>query len=182
MKKLGVALAILFAASFAGALYYYMPRATKVVITGTDVKRMDAKGAKAGQTRDVRFVYAKDVSDGKARVFRNEDNGWYFKWDSGDIAAEAMSMAQTETADMLDGKNDVVLAKYYGVRFPMLDLFPNILSLKKVPSSYTYVPIFNIVFLVVLLAVFIWGGIKVRRLLRLARDRARKLAGRGAES
>jgi len=181
MKKLGVVLAVLAAVLFASALYYYMPRATKVTITGSDVKRMDRKGANPGQdkTRDVRFVYATEVDGGKALAFRNEDNGWYFKWDSGDVAAEAMSMAQAETAEIADDVKDVVLVKYYGARFPMLHLYPNILSLKRVASDYVYIPVFNIIFLIVLLALFIWGGIKLRKLFRAAGEKAKEITGRG---
>jgi len=182
MKKLSVALALLFTVLFAGCLYYYMPRATKVTISGTDVKRVDRKGAQPGQdrTRDVRFVYATEVDSGKALALRNEDNKWYFKWDSGDIAAEAMSFAQGESADTARGDKDVVLLKYYGVRVPMLDLFPNILSLKKVPGDYVYIPYGNIAFLIVLLALFIWGGVKLRKFLHAAAAKAKEITGRGA--
>lgn len=182
MKNLGVALAVSIAVLFASSLYYYMPSTTKVTISGTEVKRMDRKGAEPGQdqTRDVRFVYATELDGGKALAFRNEDNGWYFKWDSGDVAAEAMSLAQSGAANLADdAKNTAVLVKYYGARFPMLDLYPNILSLKKVPADYVYVPIFNIIFLIVLLALFIWSGIKVRKLLHAAGEKAKEITGRG---
>ena len=60
MRKLGVALALLVTLLFAGTLYYFMPRAAKVLITGTEVKRMDTKDPPTGEhrSRDVRFVYA----------------------------------------------------------------------------------------------------------------------------
>ena len=63
MRKLGVALALLVTLLFAGTLYYFMPRATKVLITGTEVKRMDTKDPPTGEhrSRDVRFVYATDL-------------------------------------------------------------------------------------------------------------------------
>lgn len=179
MRRLGVSLAVLVALLFAGTLLYFMPRASKVTITGTDVKREDKKGAQAGVTRDVRFIYANNISDGKARAFRNEDNPWYFKWDSGDIAAQATGMVQAETADLADREKQVVLVKYYGLRIPILSLYPNVLSLKVVPPDYVHFPIFNIIFLIVLLAVFIWGGVKVRRLFRAARAKAREITGRG---
>ncbi len=183
MRRVGVALAFLFTVLFASSLYYYMPRATKVTISGTDVKRMDREGAEPGQpqTRDVRFVYATEVDSGKALAFRNEDNGWYLKWDSGDIAAEAMSLARPETADtaeLVRSDKDVVLVKYYGIRIPVLDLYPNILSLKKVPEDYVYIPYGNIVFLIVLLALFIWGGVKLRRFLRAAGEKAKEITKR----
>lgn len=180
MRRLGVSLAVLIALLFAGTLFYFMPRASKVTITGTDVKREDKTGAKAGVTRDVRFIYANNVSDGKARAFRNEDNPWYFKWDSGDIAAQATGMVQQETADLAQDEKQVVLVKYYGLRIPLLSLYPNVLSLKDVAPDYVYIPIFNIIFLIVLLVVFIWGGIKVRKIFRAAGDKAREITGRSA--
>lgn len=183
MKKLGVVLAVLIAVLFASSLYYYMPRATMVTISGTDVKRIDRKSAKPGQdrTRDVRFVYATEVDGAKPLAFRNEDNAWYFKWDSGDIAAEAMSMAQAETADAADDERDVVLVKYYGARVTVFDLYPNIISLKKVAADYVYIPVFNIIFLIVLLFLFVWGGVKLRKMFHAAGEKARKITGRGGD-
>ena len=91
-----------------------------------------------------------------------------------------MSLTQSGTANLADdAKNTAVLVKYYGARFPMLDLYPNILSLKKVPADYVYVPIFNIIFLIVLLALFIWSGIKVRKFLHVAGEKAKEITGRG---
>jgi len=178
MRNLGVALAILIALLFGGTLYYFMPRTAMVTITGTEVKRIEKKEGQQG-TRDVYFIYATNVKTGKARAFRNEDNGWYLKWDSGDIAAQATSLAQAETAEMAQGKaRDVVLVKYYGARLPFFSLFPNVLSLEKVPPDYVHIPIFNILFLIVLLFVFIWLGAKLRKLFRAAGERARSFTGR----
>jgi hypothetical protein len=169
MRKLAVALAVLVTLLFAGTLYYFMPRATKVLITGTEVKRMDRTDASSGEdtTRDVRFIYAKDMESKKAHVFRNEDNGWYFKFDSGDIAAEASKLAKNEV-------EEVALLKYYGVRIAILDSYPNVLSLKEVEPDYVYVPWVNMVVLVVLLIFFIWGGVKVRRLFNKAKAKVSK--------
>ena len=80
----------------------------------------------------------------KALVFRNEDNGWYFKFDSGDIAAEASKLAKNEV-------EETALLKYYGLRIAILDSYPNVLSLKEVESDYVYVPWVNMVILVLLL-------------------------------
>jgi hypothetical protein len=165
-RKIGIALATIVALLFGGTLYYFMPRAQMVYVTGTDVKRMDRKDTATGQekTRDVRFVYATAVGSQKALVFRNEDNGWYFKFDSGDIAAEASKLAKSEV-------QETALIRYYGLRIPVLDSYPNVLSLKEVPSDYVYVPWVNMIILVVLLIVFLWAGIKVRRLYRKAKDK-----------
>ncbi len=169
MRKLGIALAVLVALLFAGTLYYFMPRATKVLITGTEVKRMDTKDAATGdhRSRDVRFIYAKDETTQKARVFRNEDNGWYLKWDSGDIAAEASKLAKNEV-------DETALLTYYGIRIAIFDSYPNVLSLKEVESDYVYVPWFNMVVLVLLLIVFIWAGVKVRRMFAGAKAKLSK--------
>ena len=169
MRKLGVALALLVTLLFAGALYYFMPRATKVLITGTEVKRMDTKDPATGEhrSRDVRFVYATDQSTKKALVFRNEDNGWYFKFDSGDIAAEAAKLAKNDV-------DETALLKYYGLRIAVLDSYPNVLSLKEVDADYVYVPWVNMVLLIVLLIVFIWAGVKIRQLFNTAKAKLSK--------
>jgi hypothetical protein len=168
MRKLGVALAVLVALLFAGTLYYFMPRATKVLVTGTEVKRMDTKDpAGEHRSRDVRFIYATAQKSKKALVFRNEDNGWYFKFDSGDIAAEASKLAKNEV-------DETALLKYYGIRIAILDSYPNVLSLKEVQPDYVYVPWVNMVVLVVLLILFIWAGVKVRRLFTTAKAKLSK--------
>ena len=169
-RKIGVAIALLIALFVAFNIYYFMPRAVMGSVTGTDVKRMDRKDISTGdeKTRDVRFIYATERDTKKALVFRNEDNGWYFKFDAGDIAAEASKLAKNEV-------DEVALIKYYGLRIAVLDSYPNVLSIKEVDPDYVYVPWVNMVILVVMLIVFIWGGIKVRRLFRRAKD---KMSGR----
>jgi hypothetical protein len=168
-RKLGIALAVLVALVFAGTLYYFMPRATKVLITGTEVKRMDRKDAATGEhrSRDVRFIYATELNTTKALVFRNEDNGWYFKFNSGDIAAEASKLAKNDV-------DETALLKYYGLRIAVMDSYPNVISLKEVESDYVYVPWVNMVVLVLLLILFIWGGVKIRHLFRAAKAKLSK--------
>ena len=169
MRKLGIGLAVLVALLFAGTLYYFMPRATKVLITGTEVKRMDTKDPATGEhrSRDVRFIYATERESKDALVFRNEDNGWYFKFDSGDIAAEASKLAKNEV-------EETALLKYYGLRIAILDSYPNVLSLKEVEADYVYVPWVNMVVLLLLLFVFIWAGVKVRHLFAGAKAKLSK--------
>jgi Protein of unknown function (DUF1523) len=169
MRKLWVALAVLVALLFAGTLYYFMPRATKVLVTGTEVKRMDTKDAASGEhrSRDVRFIYATEQKSKGALVFRNEDNGWYFKFDSGDIAAEASKLAKNEV-------EETALLKYYGIRIAVLDSYPNVLSLKEVEPDYVYVPWVNMVVLILLLIVFVWAGVKVRHLFSSAKAKLSK--------
>jgi hypothetical protein len=170
MRKLGVALAILVTLLFAGTLVYFMPRATMARITGTDVKRMDKTDVAGGEgaTRDVRFVYATELDSQKARVFRNEDNGWYLKWNSGDIAAEASKLASKE-------EEKIALVKFYGLRIAILDAYPNVLSLKEVDADYVYVPWANMIVLLVLLVFVIWAGVKIRHAFGSAKA---KLSGK----
>jgi len=169
MRKLGVAVAVLVALLFAGTLYFFMPRATKVLITGTEVKRMDSKEPASGdhRSRDVRFIYATDVSTKKALVFRNEDNGWYFKFDAGDIAAEASKLANNDV-------DETALLKYYGLRIAIVDAYPNVLSLTEVEADYVYVPWVNMIVLIVLLILFIWAGVKIRRVFGAAKAKLSK--------
>jgi len=110
----------------------------------------------------------------KARVFRNEDNGWYFKWDSGDVAAEASKLASTSIDEAEAKTAQVALLKYYGVRISILDSYPNVLSLKEVAPDYVYVPWVNMVILVALLIAFLWLGVKMRRLFRGAKAKMSK--------
>ena len=163
MRKVGIVIAALVAAAVAFGLVYGMPRATKAVITGTDVKRMDRTTKEGGgTTRDVRFIYATEVDTDKAIAFRNEDNVWSLKFDSGDIAAEASQLAKTDVAE-------IALIRYYGVRIKILDTYPNVLSIREVEPDYVYIPWFNMIVLVVLLVLFVWGGIKIRRFFRRAK-------------
>ena len=173
-RKIGVAIAVLIALFVAWNIYYFMPRATKVTITRTESKVRDQTDRATGENRprDMGLVYTIEVDGGQARAFRNEDNGWYFKFDSEDIAAEASKFA-------LMGQEQQVLLKYYGVRIPILDLFPNVISLKAVDPDYVYVPWVNMIILVVMLVVFIWLGIKIRKVFRSAKA---KITNRPAAS
>jgi len=165
-RKIGVAFAVLVALFVGFNIFYFMPRATKARITGTEVKRVDRTPGTANdsKTRDVRYVYATELDTDAAIVFRNEDNAWYFKFDSGDMAAEASKLAGNNV-------DEIALVRYYGVRIPILHAYPNVISIKEVDADYVYVPWFSMAMLVVLLILFIWGGIKIRKLFQGAKDK-----------
>jgi hypothetical protein len=169
MRKLGIALAILATLLFAGTLYYFMPRATKVTISKTDTKITDRTDPATGEkrSRDVGRVYAVDVNTGEALAFRNEDNAWYFKFDSEDVTAQASKFAKMDP-------NKALLLTYYGVRIPILDSFPNVLALKEVDPDYVYIPWVYIVIVLTLLIVCIWGWVKVLRLFQSAKTKLSK--------
>lgn len=159
--------------------HYNLPRTSVVQISGTDTKRVDKAGRiekkengkdkkenAATQTADVRFINSVSRK-GKPMVFRNEDTGWgwppYFKFDSADITAEAQAFAT-------DQGKPWVLVKYYGWRFTMFSMFPNVLDLKKVAKDYTHIPVFNIVFFILLVTLILIVRSKLKKLFS-KRDR-----------
>ncbi len=149
----------LLAVLLLGFLHYNLPRTDVVQITGTDVKRIDRKDPTVGtRSRDVRYL-STVTRDGKVRIFRNEDTGWawppYLKFNSADLAGHAQLMIQ-------DPEKPWVRVRYYGWRINVFTLFPNAVSLKIVDRDYTHIPIFNIVFLTLLVGagVVLWLGIR----------------------
>ena len=153
-------IAVLFLLGLGATYAYYLKGYVKVHITGTEVKRMDQKTPE-GEVKptDVRFIMARTL-DGDTRVFRNVDAGWwppYFKFDSGDVAGDAMSFSKEEPPP-------VVLVTYYGMRIPMFSLYPNVLGLKLVDKDYEPVPVFNILVLTLTALALIAAGIAFYRL------------------
>lgn len=157
---------------FVAFLNFFLPSKDVVRIVGVEVTRMDGEIRKPAKddtgpvigNRDVRFINAVWPSR-KPRVYRNEDTGWgfpwYFKFDSGNLQAEAQDSVST-------GENPRwFVVTHYGWRFTILDMFPNATSIKEVSGpDFTTVPWFNIVFLslLALLLITIWRFIlKLRR-------------------
>ncbi len=150
-------------------LNYYLPDRDVVQIVGTEVKRIDVEsgapfwdradiGTVEGATRDVRFINARTES-GRSRVYRNEDTGWgfppYFKFDSGDLTADAQGLAK--------GEEQWVAVRHYGWRIKMFSIFPNATSIKRVSGpDVVLIPWFNIVLIALLLGLWflIWRAIR----------------------
>jgi len=187
-KKVKIGVVVLFVLLIALFLHYNLPRTAVVKISGTDIKRMDSSSGKmvtqqtAGQsevkgrvTYDVRFINAISRS-GKTMVFRNEDTGWgwppYFKFDSADVTAQAQSFATKPETPW-------VLVKYYGWRFRIFSTFPNAISLKAVDENYSHLPLFNIIFIVLLIAAVLFIRYKLRSFFQ--RFRSKKGAVEGAD-
>ena len=143
LKRLGLGGSVGLALAYVVFCAYSLPSHIKVHVTGTEVTRKNAE-SRDGQTRpyDVRYVMAEDL-DGGPHMFRNQDTGWgwppFFKFDSGDIAAQANNYA-------IDHREEVVLITYYGFRIRMLSAFPNIISMRAVPADYQPIPWFTIFF------------------------------------
>ncbi|MGB3455002.1 MAG: DUF1523 family protein [Litorimonas sp.] len=150
-------------------LNYYLPDRDVVQIVGTEVKRIDVGsgapfwdradiGTVEGATRDVRFINAQTQS-GRSRVYRNEDTGWgfppYFKFDSGDLTAEAQGLAKQD--------GEWVAVRHYGWRIKMFSIFPNATSFKRVSGpDVLLIPWFNIAVIGLLLGLWflIWRAIR----------------------
>lgn len=181
IKKIKIGIGILLIV-LAGLFFHYnLPRTAVVQISGTDIKRMDKsvdvtdkeagtdeQMSKEHYTTDVRFINSVSHK-GKPMVFRNQDTGWgwppYFKFNSADIAAKAQAFA-------IDKDEPWVLVKYYGWRLTLFSAFPNVLKLRQVDKDYTHIPIFNIVFFILLFTgVFI---IRSKMKKFIAWSRARK--------
>ena len=171
-KKIKIGIGAVFFVMLFLFFHFNLPRTAVVQISGTDIKRMDKAvdvkdkedGAEkqvqtATSTSDVRFINSVSRK-GKPMVFKNEDTGWgwppYFKFTSADVAAEAQAFAN-------DQGKPWVLVKYYGWRFTMFSKFPNVLDLKKVDKDYTYIPVFNIVFFILLITVVFIIRYKVKQ-------------------
>lgn len=161
LRAIGIGLGVVFAVIVVLLLSYYLPATEKVYVTGTEVKRLDARSnGDTSRTRDVRFVVTKSLDSGKTMVFRNEDTGWgwppYLKFNSGDLMGEAVNLHESD-------EKEVVLVTYYGWRLTFFDLYPNVLSLRKVPADHTHIPVFNIVFITLLLALVGFVTFRIRR-------------------
>lgn len=178
IKKIKIGIGIILIVILGLFFHYHLPRTAVVQISGTDIKRVDKaaevttkKGGteeqviKAHDTTDVRFINSVSRK-GKAMVFKNHDTGWgwplYFKFNSADIAAEAQAFAT-------DQNEPWVLVKYYGWRFTVFSAFPNVLDLKQVDRDYTHIPIFNIVFFVLLFSAALLIRRKIKKLFARSR-------------
>lgn len=157
VKRVAIALAGVAVLVIVLFVEYYLPATMLVQVTGHEVKRMDTGKDKAsGQpiTRDVRFLYAKGKENGEDYVFRNEDTrgGWppYFKFDSGDLAAKANNIKETQP-------DATVRLTYYGWRITYLDLYPNVVGMEVVEADDTHIPLFNIVFLALIIGSIGYG-------------------------
>jgi hypothetical protein len=137
------------------ALNWTLPSRDVVRILGTEVARRNVettndRGESVVRSQDVRYI--KTVTpDGDPQVYRNEDTGWgwppYFKFDTANLAAEADNASSSE-----DNPRWMVVTSY-GWRIPLFSKFPNAVSIR--PASgpdETLIPWFNIVVIVVLIA------------------------------
>ncbi|HEU0220666.1 MAG TPA: DUF1523 family protein [Paracoccaceae bacterium] len=152
-----------------GCLHHYLPSHDIVRITGTDTKYVDtsgwfdteAPGVVPDRSRDVRFINAVRP-DGSVRVYRNEDTDWYFPWyfkfDSGDLQAEAQALRS-------DAENPVwAVVSHYGWRISVITKFPNAIAIRRATGpDELIIPWFNIFFLSGLAFLGFWIAYRIWR-------------------
>lgn len=180
IKKIKIGTGVVLFLTIALFFHYNLPRTAVVQISGTDIKRMDkTKGMKKEQgnaggqvksepnTTDVRFINSLSRK-GKPMVFKNVDTGWgwppYFKFDSADLTAEAQSFVTEQNKPW-------VLVKYYGWRIKVFSMFPNAVALKQVDKDYTHLPLFNIVFFILLIVLIFITRRKFKQIVAKVRGR-----------
>ena len=150
------------------SLHYVLPRHDVVMITGVEVKRMDADGVinaenpADGPTRDVYFINTEHPDTKKVVVYRNEDTGWsfpwYFKFDSADIQAKAQGYSRDA--------QQLAIIRYYGWRITILSMFPNVTDVQATSTRDEPFPVFNTIFFSVLGLLALVVIIVIRRRFR----------------
>lgn len=146
------------------ALHYGLPSRDVVRIVGTEVKLdTETRSTPDGGTRFVQddTYYIKTVdSDGEPHVYRNEDNGWYLKFDSADLDTQASNLVSSA-----DDPHWVVMTSY-GWRIPILSMYPNAISMGPASGpSETLFPWLKIAAIVVLVLVILilWRVVVILR-------------------
>lgn len=144
------------------ALHYALPQVDVVRAVGVEIKRMDATEANSGQTRtrDVYFIQM-ETPDGDPRVYRNEDNLIYGKFDSADVQAQVQSFA---------AEKQLVAVRHYGWRIALFSMFPNAIKVWPVEEGYRHIPVFNIVFLSALALLIVFVVRRVRQTMARTRQ------------
>ena len=180
IKKIKIGTGVVLFLTIALFFHYNLPRTAVVQISGTDIKRMDntkgmekEQGNAGGQvksepnTTDVRFINSLSRK-GKPMVFKNVDTAWgwppYLKFDSADLTAEAQSFVTEQNKPW-------VLVKYYGWRIKVFSMFPNAVALKQVNKDYTHLPLFNIVFFILLIVLIFITRRKFKQIVAKVRGR-----------
>jgi hypothetical protein len=162
--------------------HYFTPGVDVVRITGINTIRVDTdrdpnNNNQPGQTRDVYEIFAESVDKKHIYVYENEDNWWYFKFDSADVQSRANAIATAR-----DDKDRVAAVTHIGWRIPLLSMFPNALSVKNVDPSYSAFPSLALIFwgFIVLIAGAGWLMVRRwrarRRQIRDARQAAEQAA------
>lgn len=175
IKKLFAAKVVLVLLLHVVVFSYALPRVSVVQVVATEIKRVDTQNPDASvATQDVYQIQTNRIEDGKPRVFHNEDNWIYLKFDSADLQTLAATAERKDAA---------VAITSYGWRVPFLSMFPNAISLKEVDPDYRHIPFFNIVFLTAWFGAlaFLWFRINTAMANTRRRLEERRLAREAEE-
>ncbi|MFG6572058.1 DUF1523 family protein [Sulfitobacter sp. 1A13353] len=160
------------------ATHYLVPQTDVVRAVGVETKRVDstASGLANGETtrtRDVYYIQTEDTESAKPKVYSNEDNYWYLKWNSADLQSRAQSLASDKS---------LVAVRHYGWRNKFFSLFPNATKIEPVAESYSTVP-----YLFFIVLTLVWGAILTaywkagKMISRISERRREKRATREAD-
>lgn len=163
MKRLKLAALGILIAVLGMGLHYILPQVDVVNIVGAEVKRVDGPSS----NKDVYQIMAKK-KNGKSAVYRNQDALIYLKFTSANLQTDAASFAKKD-------EDTFVALRHYGWRIPFLSIFPNAVSAWEVEADYKHTPVFNVVFLTSLLALFFLARRRLRRLF------SRRVTSEGSE-
>lgn len=152
------------------ALHYMLPQVDVVRAVGVEIKRIDVAQDASGQQRtsDVYFLQM-EAPDGQPRVYRNEDNLLYGKFDAANLQAQIQSLAADK---------QTVALRHYGWRLTLFSSFPNAVKAWPVEEGYRHIPVFNTL---VLLGLAGLGFLGIRRLRRASQIREENRRTRDAE-
>lgn len=167
-KRMVIGAVLIVVGVSALGLYYVLPRHDVILVTGVEVKRIDADGVihaenpSDGPTRDVYFINTEDPDTQKVVVYRNEDTGWgfpwYFKFDAADVQAKAQGYSRDA--------QQLSLIRSYGWRIQIFSVFPNITSIEPTDSRAEPFPVFNTIFFTALTLITLVLVMVVRTFLR----------------
>lgn len=137
-------------------LDYVLPHHAVLRVVGTQVKH--TVQGKSAQGSDVYYIFAEDPQTKKPHVFRNEDTRWGFPWylkfNSADIQAAAQSIAD---------ERETAMFTYYGWRFQIFSLFPNVTRIVRASPDAWAIPWFQLAFFAIVLGGGTWLFLMARR-------------------
>jgi len=147
------------------ALNYALPQVDVVRAVGVEIKRVDVAVDASGQQRtsDVYFLQM-ETPEGQPRVYRNEDNLLYGKFDAANLQAQIQSFAADK---------QLVALRHYGWRLTLFSSFPNAVKAWPVEEGYGHIPVFNTLVLLGLAGLGFLGARRMRRASQVREENRR---------
>ena len=158
MRRTGLVAALAMIVLLLPILHYALPQVDVVRAIGGEVRRVDTANGESSTpvTRDVYLVQTETLS-GEPSVYRNEDALLYGKFDSADLQARVLALAANQ---------QTMAVRHYGWRIRLFSMFPNAIAVWPVEADYRHIPVFNTIFLLLLLSGFAFAFLKARNVAR----------------